>query len=135
MTEHTASPEPARPAGPSATDRWSGRALAAGVRIGGLLIAILIVIVIFTVLSKPNTFLTVTNALGIMRSMSTIAIVALGLTLVIVVGEIDLSFGFVYGLASISSAWPGSSGAGRSGPPSSWPSWQRPAWAPSTPSW
>ena len=70
-------------------------------RIGGLLIAILIVIAIFTFLSKPNTFLTVTNALGIMRSMSTIAIVALGLTLVIVVGEIDLSFGFVYGLASI----------------------------------
>jgi ribose/xylose/arabinose/galactoside ABC-type transport system permease subunit len=59
------------------------------------------VIVIFTFLSKPNTFLTVTNALGIMRSMSTIAIVALGLTLVVVVGEIDLSFGFVYGLASI----------------------------------
>ena len=101
MTEHTASPEPARPTGPSAADRLSGRALAAGVRIGGLLIAILIVIVIFTVLSKPNTFLTITNALGIMRSMSTIAIVALGLTLVIVVGEIDLSFGFVYGLASI----------------------------------
>ena len=33
--------------------------------------------------------------------MSTIAIVALGLTLVIVVGEIDLSFGYMYGLASI----------------------------------
>ena len=32
--------------------------------------------------------------------MSTIAIVALGLTLVIVVGEIDLSFGYMYGLAS-----------------------------------
>jgi ribose/xylose/arabinose/galactoside ABC-type transport system permease subunit len=101
MTEQTLSPEPARPTGASATDRWSGRAVAVGVRVGGLLIAILIVIVIFTFLSKPNTFLTVTNALGIMRSMSTIAIVALGLTLVVVVGEIDLSFGFVYGLASI----------------------------------
>jgi ribose/xylose/arabinose/galactoside ABC-type transport system permease subunit len=101
MTEPTANPEPARPASQSATDRWSGRALAAGVRVGGLLIAILIVIVIFTLLSKPNTFLTFTNAVGIMRSMSTIAIVALGLTLVVVVGEIDLSFGFVYGLASI----------------------------------
>ncbi len=33
--------------------------------------------------------------------MSTIGIVALGLTLVIVVGEIDLSFGYMYGLASI----------------------------------
>ena len=70
-------------------------------RVGGLLIAILIVVIVFTLLSKPNTFLTITNALGIMRSMSTIAIVALGLPLVIVVGEIDLSFGFMYGLASI----------------------------------
>ena len=85
----------------SAGDRWSGRALAAGVRVGGLLIAIVIVIVVFTLLSKPNTFLTITNGVGIMRSMSTIAIVALGLTLVIVVGEIDLSFGYMYGLASI----------------------------------
>jgi ribose/xylose/arabinose/galactoside ABC-type transport system permease subunit len=88
-------------AGPTATERWSGRALAAGVRVGGLLIAILIVVVVFTFLSKPNTFLTITNFLGVMRSMSTIAIVALGLTLVIVVGEIDLSFGYMYGLASI----------------------------------
>jgi ribose/xylose/arabinose/galactoside ABC-type transport system permease subunit len=80
---------------------WSGRARAAGLRVGGLVLAILIVVIIFTLLSKPNTFLTITNALGIMRSMSTIAIVALGLTLVIVVGEIDLSFGYMYGLASI----------------------------------
>ena len=69
--------------------------------IGGLLIAILIVVIVFTLLSKPNTFLTITNFLGVTRSMSTIAIVALGLTLVIVVGEIDLSFGYMYGLASI----------------------------------
>ena len=67
--------------------------------LGGLVV--LIVIIIFTLLSKPNTFLSINNALGIMRSMSTIAIVALGLTLVIVVGEIDLSFGYMYGLASI----------------------------------
>jgi ribose/xylose/arabinose/galactoside ABC-type transport system permease subunit len=86
---------------PAAVTPWSGRALAAGLRIGGLLIAILIVVVIFTALSKPNTFLTITNAVGVLRSMSTIAIVALGLTLVIVVGEIDLSFGYMYGLASI----------------------------------
>jgi len=80
--------------------RWSGRAYEAGLRFGGLAFAIVLVIVIFTLLSKPNTFLTVANALGIMRSMSTIAIVALGLTLVIVVGEIDLSFGYMYGLAA-----------------------------------
>ncbi len=79
---------------------WSGRAREVGLRLGGLAIAILVVIVIFTFLSKPNTFFTVVNALGVTRGMSTIAIVALGLTLVIVVGEIDLSFGYMYGLAS-----------------------------------
>ena len=79
----------------------SNRALAAGLRVGGIVIAIAVVIIVFTLIAKPNTFFTITNALGVMRSMSTIAIVALGLTLVIVVGEIDLSFGYVYGLASI----------------------------------
>jgi ribose/xylose/arabinose/galactoside ABC-type transport system permease subunit len=79
----------------------SSRAIAAGLRLGGIVIAIAIVIVVFTLIAKPNTFFTFTNALGVMRSMSTIAIVALGLTLVIVVGEIDLSFGYMYGLASI----------------------------------
>jgi len=102
MTQNSAPMPPVQPPGAaSAGDRWSGRAVAAGIRIGGLVIAILIVIVVFTALSKPNTFLTFTNAVGILRSMSTIAMVALGLTLVIVVGEIDLSFGYVYGLASI----------------------------------
>jgi ribose/xylose/arabinose/galactoside ABC-type transport system permease subunit len=102
MTQNSTGMPPAPPvAATSSGDRWSGRARAAGLRIGGLFIAILIVVIIFTLLSKPNTFLTITNALGIMRSMSTIAIVALGLTLVIVVGEIDLSFGYMYGLASI----------------------------------
>jgi ribose/xylose/arabinose/galactoside ABC-type transport system permease subunit len=100
---------PPAPAVPerSAGARLAGRAWEVGLRIGGLALAILIVIVIFTLLSKPNTFLTLSNALVVMRGMSTIAIVALGLLLVIVVGEIDLSFGFMYGLGAslISVAW------------------------------
>ena len=36
--------------------------------------------------------------------MSSVAIMAMGLTLVIVVGEIDLSFGAMYGLAANSLA-------------------------------
>jgi len=97
MTENQAA---AKRGGPGAVT-LSGRALAVGLRVGGIVIAIALVIIVFTLLSKPNTFFTFTNALGVMRSMSTIAIVALGLTLVIVVGEIDLSFGYMYGLASI----------------------------------
>jgi ribose/xylose/arabinose/galactoside ABC-type transport system permease subunit len=86
---------------------WSGRAREAALRLGGLFLAILVVIAIFTFISKPNTFFTLVNALGVVRTMSTIAIVALGLTLVIVVGEIDLSFGYMYGLAAttIGVAW------------------------------
>ena len=60
-------------AAPAAPGTLSGRARAAGVRVGGLVIAILLVIVVFTLLAKPNTFFTFTNALGVMRSMSTIA--------------------------------------------------------------
>lgn len=101
MAEQSGAPPMPAPVGVSgASQPWSSRAREAGVRLGGLAIAILVVIAIFTVLSKPNTFLTVTNGLGIMRYMSTIAIVSLGLSLVIVVGEIDLSFGYMYGLAS-----------------------------------
>jgi ribose/xylose/arabinose/galactoside ABC-type transport system permease subunit len=90
---------PATVAGP-VSGLWSGRAREAALRLGGLFLAILVVIAIFTLISKPNTFLTLVNALGVVRTMSTIAIVALGLTLVIVVGEIDLSFGYMYGLAA-----------------------------------
>lgn len=102
----TASPAPTAPA-TVAGSGWSGRARDLGVRVGGLAIAIVIVVVVFTALSKPNTFLTWLNAMVILRYMSTIAIVAMGLTLVIVVGEIDLSFGFMYGLAAnlISVSW------------------------------
>ena len=91
----------------AAGSAWATRVRDVGIRAGGLAIAIVLVIVVFTLLSKPNTFLSVPNALVIMRYMSTIAIVALGLTLVIVVGEIDLSFGYMYGLAAtlISVSW------------------------------
>src|SRR5918992_179059 len=107
MTTDSATP-PASAAATRSTGRaWAGRAWEVGLRVGGLAFAILIVIAIFALVSKPNTFLTLTNSLVILRGMSTIAIVALGLLLVIIVGEIDLSFGFTYGLAAslISVSW------------------------------
>jgi ribose/xylose/arabinose/galactoside ABC-type transport system permease subunit len=102
-----ASPPAPTIAAASARSLMYGRARDVGIRVGGLAFAILIVILIFTALSKPNTFLSLPNALVVMRYMSTIAIVALGLTLVIVVGEIDLSFGYMYGLGAtlISVSW------------------------------
>lgn len=71
-------------------------------RIGGLFIAIVVVGIVF-VLLRPN-FLNIDVGISVLRSMSSVAIMALGLTLVIIVGEIDLSFGAVYGLAANSLA-------------------------------
>ena len=69
-------------------------------RTAGLLGAILLVIAIFAIASH-GLFLKPDNLLGLLRYMSSLAIVGLGLTAVLMVGEIDLSFGAVYGLSSM----------------------------------
>ncbi|MCX7303512.1 MAG: ABC transporter permease [Hyphomicrobiales bacterium] len=66
-------------------------------RLGGLFAAIIVVALIF-IFINPN-IANLNMAGSVLRSMSSVAIMALGLTLVIVVGEIDLSFGAIYGLA------------------------------------
>ena len=66
-------------------------------RIGGLFAAIVVVALIFIAVN-PN-IANLNMGASVLRSMSSVAIMALGLTLVIVVGEIDLSFGATYGLA------------------------------------
>ncbi len=48
---------------------------------------------------KPSSF-NVDVGISVLRAMSSVAIMSLGLTLVIVVGEIDLSFGAMYGLGA-----------------------------------
>lgn len=67
-------------------------------RMGGLIFAIILVALIFLIL-KPNSF-NVDVGISVLRAMSSVAIMSLGLTLVIVVGEIDLSFGAMYGLGA-----------------------------------
>lgn len=71
-------------------------------RLGGLFVAIIVVAIVLFIL-KPNAF-NPDFGLTILRFMCSLAIMALGLTLVIVVGEIDLSFGAVYGIAANSLA-------------------------------
>lgn len=68
-------------------------------RIVGLLISTGIAIVVFTLVN--SNFLTARNSLGLVRSMSSLAIMALGLTLVIIAGELDLAVGATYGLAAM----------------------------------
>lgn len=65
---------------------------------GGLAIAILLV-ALFMFIVKPKSF-NIDVGISVLRAMSSVAIMSLGLTLVIVVGEIDLSFGAMYGLGA-----------------------------------
>lgn len=70
----------------------------AALRIGGLFAAVVAVALVF-IFINPN-FANPNLAVSVLRAMSSVAIMAIGLTLVIVVGEIDLSFGAMYGLAA-----------------------------------
>ena len=67
-------------------------------RMGGLFLAIIVVAIVIFIL-KPNSF-NVDVGISVLRAMSSVAIMSLGLLLVIVVGEIDLSFGAMYGLGA-----------------------------------
>src|SRR5215213_5393382 len=83
--------------------RWARATFA---RLGGVTLAVVIVGAYFT--AKTNgQLLAFDNVLGILRGLSTIAIMGFGLTVVIIAGEIDLSFAAVYGLSTniVAVAW------------------------------
>lgn len=83
---------------PRPTMSGAGKAtLDVALRLGGLFAAIVVVALIFIAINPNIANLNMGGS--VLRSMSSVAIMALGLTLVIVVGEIDLSFGAIYGLA------------------------------------
>jgi ribose transport system permease protein len=65
------------------------------------LVAALLVLIIVGAVTAPDTFLTVSNTLTILRQASIIGVVSIGMTLVIISGGIDLSVGSVIGLASV----------------------------------
>jgi len=68
------------------------------VRETGVFLALLILFVFFTISNKY--FFGVTNLLNVVRQVSLLGIIAMGMTMVITTAEIDLSVGAVYGLAS-----------------------------------
>ena len=82
---------------PTRSSSASRATIDVALRIGGLFAAIVVVAVIFIIINPNIANLNMGGS--VLRSMSSVAIMALGLTLVIVVGEIDLSFGATYGLA------------------------------------
>jgi ribose/xylose/arabinose/galactoside ABC-type transport system permease subunit len=83
--------------------RWARTTLA---RLGGVTLAVLIVGTYFSVRTHGQ-LLIFANLETILRGLSTIAIMGFGLTVVIIAGEIDLSFAAVYGLTTniIAVAW------------------------------
>lgn len=66
---------------------------------GGVLIAFAVMILAFTV-ARPDTFPTVDNLKSILVNAAPGMIVALGLTVVLVMGDFDLSIGSMVGLAA-----------------------------------
>jgi ribose transport system permease protein len=60
----------------------------------GTLIGLLLMIIAFTI-KAPDTFFTVDNSLNILNQGALTAIIAAGLTMTLVVGEFDLSIGYV----------------------------------------
>ena len=54
----------------------------------------------FFAVARPDTFLTWDNARAILDDTSVLVVLAVGVTVVLVIGEFDLSVGFVVGLAA-----------------------------------
>ncbi|GAA1935903.1 ABC transporter permease [Microbacterium aoyamense] len=69
----------------------------------GLVVALLVLVIVGAV-TAPDTFMSVSNILTILRQASIIGVLAIGMTLVIIAGGIDLSVGSVMGLASVVAA-------------------------------
>lgn len=97
-----ASSTPVEEAGPL-TRRGRGKLAQAAIRAAGLVGTVVVVGAIFAIASG-GLFLYPDNLLGLLRSMSTLAIIGLGLTTVLMVGQIDLSFANLYGLSSMITA-------------------------------
>lgn len=64
-----------------------------------IFLVFILIFIVFTILT-PH-FIKIDNLLNIIRQISLNGIMAMGMTLVIVVGEIDLSVGAIYGLTGI----------------------------------
>ena len=64
-----------------------------------IFLVFVLIFIVFTILT-PH-FIKINNLLNIIRQISLNGIMAMGMTLVIVVGEIDLSVGAIYGLTGI----------------------------------
>ena len=68
---------------------------------GGGLVIVLILLVVAGAITQPNAFLTSNNLFNILSLGAVIGVVTVGMTFVIIGGEIDLSVGALVALASV----------------------------------
>ncbi|MGF1341907.1 ABC transporter permease [Streptomyces flavovirens] len=98
----------AQPGGPETrpadTSRPTGRQRAAELLQRQGVLAVLLIVVIAASFIYP-TFASLDNARGVTIQASFLAVVALGMTLVIITGGIDLSVGSVFALGGVLAAW------------------------------
>ena len=91
-------PRPVRSSGDGPAQRLAGIVQRQGV------LAVLLTVVLVASFVYP-TFATLDNARGVTVQASFLAVVALGMTLVIITGGIDLSVGSVFALGGVLAAW------------------------------
>jgi ribose transport system permease protein len=96
MATETAQPSSAKSLGSTSVSRSVLRFIGKY----GTLIFLLGMVIIFSVL-RPNVFPTPSNLLLVLNSIALVAIISGGLTMVLVVGEFDLSIGSLASLAGI----------------------------------
>ncbi|MFG3142286.1 ABC transporter permease [Streptomyces sp. NPDC048211] len=111
MNETSPAPAPVAQAPRTTPTAAGGGAIrpAAGQRVAELLqrqgvLAVLLTVVIVASFIYP-TFATLDNARGVTIQASFLAVVALGMTMVIITGGIDLSVGSVFALGGVLAAW------------------------------
>ncbi|MEU2250205.1 ABC transporter permease [Streptomyces sp. NPDC019224] len=84
--------------------RPTGRRITELLQRQGVLVVLLTVVIIASFI-YPTTFATLDNTRGVTVQASFLAVVALGMTMVIITGGIDLSVGSVFALGGVLAAW------------------------------
>jgi ribose/xylose/arabinose/galactoside ABC-type transport system permease subunit len=112
MSQPTAT-EANAPSTPTATDKPGGRFRLPRVQEAGLLVVILLLGLLLTFAAEPitvrghtvNNFFRIDNIIpNVATPMSWMAIMAIGETLVVIAGGIDISVGSIFGLAALATA-------------------------------
>ncbi|THA61081.1 ABC transporter permease [Streptomyces sp. A0958] len=92
-----------KPAGTAGAPAATGRRIAELLQRQGVLVVLLTVVVVASFIYP--SFHTLDNARGVTVQASFLAVVALGMTMVIITGGIDLSVGSVFALGGVLAAW------------------------------